>query len=160
MKRFALSAVLTLGIGQAAFAAPAITSPAPPTWQPYFKTHSLDFPEIFRARHPGPNWILSHGTQLHLTSAQVTTEKQLMLGMVTSAKTKVAALQAAYAKYQADAAMPAPALPVITADIDAVGQAQTALGLAMVPYHLKAYAALTPAQQATFQSLVAAPAKG
>jgi len=156
MKRFALSSALALLLGHAAFAAdPAMSqAAAPAAWQLYFRTHSLDFPQIFRSHHPGPNWMLSHAPQLHLTDAQVTVEKQLMLGMVTTTQKDVGALQAAYAKYQADAAMKEPSLQVITVDVDAVGKAQAALGMAMVPFHLKAYAALTPAQKLTYQTLL------
>jgi Spy/CpxP family protein refolding chaperone len=133
---------------------------APPAWQLYFRTHSLDFPQVFRSHHPGPGWILSHNAQLNLTGAQMTIEKQLMLGMVTATRSDVGALQVAYAKYQADAALKEPSLQLITADVDAVGKAQTRLGLAMVPFHLKAYAALTPAQKVTYQMLVSSAPGG
>lgn len=43
-----------------------------------------------------------------------------------------------------------------TADVDAVGKAQTNVGMAMVPYHLKAYAALNSNQQAIFRTIVPA----
>ncbi len=60
--------------------------------------------------------------------------------------------QAAYAKYQLTRRRTN--LPFwIAPDVDAVGKAQTALGIALVPFHLKAYAAFTPAQQITFQIL-------
>jgi hypothetical protein len=87
-------------------------------------------------------------------------EKQLMLGMVTSTRKDVAVLQAASAKYQADAALKEPSLQVITTDVAAVGKAQTALGMVMVPFHLKAYAELTPTQKMTFQTLVSSASKG
>jgi hypothetical protein len=156
MKRFALSSALALLVGHGAFAADSTMSSAavPPTWQLYFKTHSLDFPQVFRSHHLGPDWILSHDVQLHLTGAQMMVEKQLVLEMVTSTRNDVAGLQAAYTKYQADAALKEQSLQVITADVDAVGKAQTALGIAMVPFHFKAYATLTPAQKVTFQTLV------
>ena len=162
MKRFALSSALALLIGHGAFAADSTMSgtAAPSTWQPYFRAHSLDFPQVFRSHHPGPDWILSHDVPLHLTGPQTMVEKQLMLGMVTSTRSDVAALQAAYAKYQADAALKEPSLQVITADVDAVGKAQTALGMAMIPFHFKAYAALTPTQKVTFQTLVSSTPKG
>ena len=62
MKRFALSSALALLIGHGAFAANSTMShTAPPsTWQLYFRTHSLDFPQVFRSHHPGPDWILRH----------------------------------------------------------------------------------------------------
>jgi hypothetical protein len=156
MKRFALSSALALLMGHGAFAADSTMSStaAPPSWQLYFRTHSLEFPQIFRSHHPGPSWILSHDAQLHLTGPEMMAEKQLMLGMVTSTRSDVAALQTAYAKYQADATLKEPSLQVITTDVDAVGKAQTALGMAMVPFHLKAYAVLTPTQKVTFQTLV------
>ena len=162
MKRFALSSALALLIGHGAFAADTTMSSTAtlPTWQLYFRTHSLDFPQVFRSHHPGPDWILSHDVQLHLTGPQMMVEKQLTFGMVTATKSDVAALQAAYAKYQADAALKEPSLQVITADVDAVGKAQTALGMAMIPFHLKAYAALTPTQKVTFQTLVSSTPKG
>jgi Spy/CpxP family protein refolding chaperone len=134
------------------------TAGAAPAWQAYFRAHSLEFPQVFRARHPGPGWILQHAAALHLTAAQVSAETRLKAGMVGAARSAVSGLQAASARYQADAAMTAPSLRVITADIEAVGRAQTRVGLAMVPYHLKAYAVLTPAQKATFQALVKTPA--
>jgi len=40
-------------------------------------------------------------------------------------------------------------------DIEAIGKAQTHLALVMVPYHLKAYAMLNPAQQMLYRKLVA-----
>jgi hypothetical protein len=162
MKRFTLSSALALLIGHGAFAADSTMSStaAPPTWQLYFRTHSLDFPQIFRSHHPGPDWILSHDVQLHLTGPQMMVEKQLMLGMVTSTRSDVATLQAAYAKYQADAELKEPSLQVITADVDAVGKAQTALGTAMIPFHFKAYAELTSTQKVTFQTLVSSTPKG
>ena len=94
MKRFALSSALALLIGHGAFAADLTMSStaAPPTWQLYFRTHSLDFPQVFRSHHPGPEWILSHDVQLHLTGPQMMVEKQLMLGMVTSTRSDVAYL--------------------------------------------------------------------
>ena len=87
-------------------------------------------------------------------------EKQLMLGMVTSTRSDVAVLQTAYAKYQADAALKEPSLQVITTDVEAVGKAQTTLVIAMVQFHLKTYAELTPTQKMTFQTLVSSTPKG
>ncbi|HEY1857834.1 hypothetical protein [Acidocella sp.] len=152
--------IATLG-GQVVQAAAMTTpgaAPGTPSWQSYFRTNSLDFPAVFRARHPGPGWLLQHRAALHLTPAQISADQRLVTGMVQAARTSVTALQATYAKYQADAGVTAPALSTITADVEAVGRAETRVGLAMVPYHLKAYALLTPTQKSIYQTLVATPA--
>jgi Spy/CpxP family protein refolding chaperone len=133
------------------------TDPAASSWQTYFRANSLEFPQIFRARHPGPGWILGHRAQLGLTPSQVVTEQKLAAGMVAAAQASVTRLQAAYGKYQADAALALPSQATIIADIEAVGRAQTHVGRAMVPYHFKAYALLTPEQKTTFRKLVATP---
>ena len=65
------------------------------------------------------------------------------------------ALKQAYEKYATDAAAIAPSLAVIHQDIEAIGKAQTHLAQVMVPYHLKAYAALNPTQQALYRKWVA-----
>jgi hypothetical protein len=129
-----------------------------PSWRTYFRAHSLEFPQIFRARHPGPGWILGHRKQLRLMPSQVVAEQKLAAGMVAAARASVTGLQAAYLRYQADAALARPSQARIIADIKAVGLAQTHVGLAMIPYHFKAYALLTSAQKATFRKLVATPA--
>ncbi|HVE22067.1 MAG TPA: Spy/CpxP family protein refolding chaperone [Acidocella sp.] len=134
------------------------TQAAVPAWQAYFKANSLGFPQIFRTHHPGPGWILARKSQLHLTPTQVTAEQKLAAGMVAAAQASVTRLQAAYAKYHADAAMASPVQETIIADVEAVGRAETRAGLAMVPYHLRAYALLTPEQKATFAELLASPA--
>lgn len=126
------------------------------SWKPYFRAHSLGFPMMFRAHHPGPAWVLGHAKQLELTPAQIKEEKALTMGMVGAAQSTVTTLKAKYAQYQKDAAQLDPDLHKISADIEAVGKAQTNVGMAMVPYHLKAYAALNAKQQAIFRKLVPA----
>lgn len=165
LAKMGCSAVLALLVGMlgstdahaADMTMPAAQAPVP-SWQAYFRANSLGFPQIFRAHHPGPGWILAHKSQLHLTPSQVAAEQKLAAGMVAAAKASVTRLQAAYAKYQADAAMTAPVQATMIADVEAVGRAETRVGLAMVPYHLKAYALLAPEQKATFAELVASPA--
>ena len=82
----------------------------------------------------------------NLTPAQIKQEKMLAMGMLDATKSAVAVLQAKYAQYEKDAAQQNPSLQQITADVHAVGKAQTNVGMAMVPYHLKAYAALNSNQ--------------
>lgn len=59
-----------------------------------------------------------------------------------------------YKKYASDASAAEPSLAVIKKDIEDIGKAQTHLALVMVPYHLKAYAALNPVQQTLYRKLV------
>lgn len=154
-----IPAVIALvAIGPTAFASIKTQSGAATSaaWQPYFRAHSLGFPMIFRANHPGPAWVLGHAKQLGLTPAQTKTEKKLTMEMVDASKAAVATLKAKYADYAKDAAEPNPSLQRIMADIGAVGRAQIKVGGAMIPYHLEAYAALDPDQQAMFRKLVAA----
>jgi hypothetical protein len=147
-----------VAVGPAAFSSTTAQSDqtTAASWKPYFRAHSLEFPMMFRAHHPGPAWVLGHAKQLDLSPAQIKDEKALAMGMVAAAKSAVATLQVKYADYAKDAALPNPALEQITTDIDAVGKAQIGVGTAMIPYHLKAYAVLDARQQALFRKLVAA----
>ena len=151
-------AITLVAIAPTAFAATmAQSGPAMgASWKPYFRAHSLDFPMIFRAHHPGPAWVLGHAKELGLTPAQTKTEKELTMDMVGAAKSAVATLRAKYAAYAKDAAQPNPSSQRITADIKSVGKAQIGVGTAMIPYHLKAYAALDTKQQAMFRKMVPA----
>src|ERR1700761_768824 len=76
--------------GYAADMSMPATQAAVPSWQAYFRANSLEFPQIFRAHHPGPGWILAHKSQLHLTQSQTQGEEKLAAGMVAAAKASVA----------------------------------------------------------------------
>lgn len=123
--------------------------------QKYFASHSFEFSSIFKSYHPGPYWILENAQQFQLSSEQMKQQEELKFGMAKSTITANTALQNAYKKYASDASAEAPSLAVIKQDIEAIGQAQTHLALVMVPYHLKAYSALNPAQQTLYRKLVA-----
>ena len=125
--------------------------------QQYFASHSFEFSTLFKSHHPGPLWILEHAAQLELSAAQTQQQELLKLAMAKGTIAGNAALQAAYRKYAADAAVAEPSLAVMTRDIEHIGRAQTRLALVMVPYHLKAYAALTAAQKTVYRKLAAAP---
>lgn len=152
------AAMALVALGPVAFAATmAQSGPATAaSWKPYFRAHSLGFPMIFRAHHPGPAWVLGHAKELELTPAQKKIEKKLTMGMVGASKSAVATLKAKYADYAKDAAQLNPSLKRITADIEAVGKAQIGVGTAMIPYHLKAYATLDAKQRAMFRKMVPA----
>lgn len=152
------AAIALVAIAPTAFAATIAQSGSAKgaSWKPYFRAHSLDFPMIFRAHHPGPAWVLGHAKELGLTPAQQKTEKELTIHMVGAAKSAVATLKAKYADYAKDAAQPNPSSQQITADIKSVGKAQIGVGTAMIPYHLKAYAALDPHQRAIFRKMIPA----
>ncbi len=152
------AALAFVAIGPSAFAATTAhpTAAKVASWKLYFRSHSLGFPMVFRAHHPGPGWVLRRAKVLNLTPAQIKQEKMLAMGMLDATKSAVAVLQAKYAQYEKDAAQQNPSLQQITADVHAVGKAQTNVGMAMVPYHLKAYAALNPNQQAIFRTIVPA----
>lgn len=123
--------------------------------QAYFTAHSFEFSSIFKSHHPGPYWILEKIKEFQLSSAQIKQQEQLKSGMAKSTIAGNAALKRAYEKYAVDAAATMPLLALINRDIDAIGKAQTHLAQVMVPYHLKAYAALNPDQQAIYRQLVA-----
>ena len=123
--------------------------------QQYFLSHSFEFSSIFKRYHPGPYWILEKTQQFQLSPEQIKDQEDLKFAMAKSTIAGNAALQKAYKKYAADAMMTEPSLSVIQKDIEVIGKAQTRLAQVMVPYHLKAYLALTPAQQTLYRKLVA-----
>lgn len=123
--------------------------------QKYFTSHSFEFSSIFKSHHPGPYWILENVKPLQLSSAQIKQQEDLKFGMAKSTISSNSVLRSAYKKYAADASKVDPSLTVIEQDIAEIGKAQTQLALVMVPYHLKAYAALNPAQQVLYRELVA-----
>lgn len=123
--------------------------------QQYFASHSFEFSSIFKSHHPGPYWILEHVKQLQLSSAQIKQQEELKFGMARSTISGNIALQNAYKKYASDASAIEPSPTLIKHDIEAIGEAQTHLAWVMVPYHLKAYSALNPAQQTLYRALVA-----
>ena len=121
----------------------------------YFLAHSLGFAPIFNLYHHSPGWILRRQKQLKLTDQQITEEKAFKLGMQKSTGADIAALRKAYKTYSKDAARPNPPIALIRKDIEAVGRDETRLGFEMIPYHLKGYDILTPAQQAIYAKLEA-----
>lgn len=121
----------------------------------YFLAHSLGFAPIFNLYHHSPGWILRRRNQLKLTDQQISEEKAFKLGVQKSTLANIAALRKAYKAYSADAARPNPSIALIKKDIDAVGGDETSLGFEMVPYHVKGYKILTPAQKATYATLEA-----
>lgn len=123
--------------------------------QHYFRAHSLEFPATFSARHPGPYWLLKRKSKFNFSDAQMRQEEDLKLGMAKSTVDDEAALQKAYAVYASDSARLNPSVEQITADIDAVGKAQTSLAAEMVVYHVKSYELLNADQKKTYQRLVA-----
>lgn len=123
--------------------------------QQYFASHSFEFSPIFKRYHPGPYWILEKAKQFQLTREQIKAQEDLKFAMAKNTIAGNTALQKAYKKYAADAIVTEPSLAVIQGDIEVIGKAQTHLARVMVPYHLKAYSALTPVQQALYRKLVA-----
>lgn len=132
-----------------------MTMPEKMQAQHYFRAHSLEFPAIFSAHHPGPYWLLQRRSQFKLTDAQMKEEQDLKLGMAKSTVDDEAVLQKAYAVYASDSTMLNPSVEQITSDIDAVGKAQTSLASEMVVYHVKSYELLNAEQKKTYQNLVA-----
>lgn len=133
----------------------AMTAAQKKQGQEYFTAHSFDFSSIFKKHHPGPYWILKKKNQFQLSSAQIKKQDALKNAMAKNTLSGNAALKKAYEKYATDAAATEPSLAGINRDIDAIGKAQTHLAKVMVPYHLEAYRALSPAQQALYRKLVA-----
>ena len=121
--------------------------------QEYFRSHSLGFSSIFKRYHPGPYWILHNAQKLNLTKYQVEQEKKLKYGMAISTITDDMKLQKAYAIYKENAATSMPNEAVIKRAIYNVGKAETRLAWEMVPYHLKGYSMLNPAQKQTYTIL-------
>ena len=121
--------------------------------QKYFRSHSLGFSEIFKRYHPGPYWILHNSKKFDLTKKQIAQEEKLKDGMAISTITDDKKLQKAYAIYKENASAAEPNASVIKRDIYNVGKAETLLAWEMVPYHLKGYSILTPAQRKTYTML-------
>lgn len=93
--------------------------------------------------------------QLQLSSAQIKQQEDLKFGMAKGTISGDNALQSAYKKCAADVSEAEPSLTVIEQDIEDIGEAQTHLALVMVPYHVKAYAAWSPAPQTLYRETVA-----
>jgi Spy/CpxP family protein refolding chaperone len=122
----------------------------------YFRQHSFDFPTVFRAQHPGPDWILQHASDFNLTPGQTTKLEHLRDGMRGAVVQDSAKLKQAYTQYAADARAITPEQRTMLKDVQAVGRAQTELAGAMIPYHLQSYAVLDAAQKKTYERLIAA----
>lgn len=122
--------------------------------QHYFRAHSLGFPATFSAHHPGPYWLLKRKGKFNLTEEQTKQENALKLAMARSTLADEAVLQQASRTYAADSAKPNPSVEQITADIAAVGKAQTSLASEMVVYHVASYALLNQDQKKLYQALV------
>ena len=146
-------AVLVMGIPQAAEAAMSRDANAMEKMHMYFVHHNLGFAQNFYRFHPGPHWDLMNASALHLTAAQIRQEKKLVTGMMQDTKQGVMALKKAYRKYREYAKLPNPSIRVLIHDVQAVGNAQAYLGYEMIPYHLKGYRLLDPAQQAIYHRL-------
>ncbi len=119
----------------------------------YFVHHNFGFARNFYRFHPGPHWDLMNASALHLTAAQIKQEKMLVTGMMQDTKQGVVALKNAYRKYREDAKQPNPSIRVLIHDVQAVGHAQAYLGYEMIPYHIKGYRLLDPAQQVIYHRL-------
>ena len=145
-------AALVMGISQAEAAMSGGTNTMAKIHM-YFPRHSLGFPEYFYQFHPGPHWDLVNASALHLTAAQIKQEKMLEMGMMQDTQRGVMALKNAYRKYGEDAKLPNPSIRALIQDVQAVGHAQTYLGYEMIPYHLKGYRLLDPAQQVIYHRL-------
>lgn len=158
ISRFLLGAGLVMaGIGPAFAAGSSMQSQESRGTETikYFLAHSLGFAPIFNLYHHSPGWILRRRKQIKLTDRQVAEEKAFKLGMQKDTRTDIAVLRKAYTKYSADAARANPSISLIKKDIEIVGRDETRLGFEMVPYHLKGYEILTPAQKATYAKLEA-----
>ncbi len=92
---------------------------------------------------------------LHLTAAQISQEKKLVLGMMQGTKRDIMALQKAYRQYRAEARLPSPSIRALDQDVHAVGRAQADLASVMIPYHIKGYRLLDAAQQGLYHHLSA-----
>ena len=122
----------------------------------YFVQHSLELPHSFRALHPGPDWILQHAADFHMTSEQTARMTALTTDMWNDVVAGNSKLRAAYAQYETDASGETPSESKLKSDLQVVGEAQTHLAGAMIPYHLQAYDVLDAAQRLTFARLVKA----
>ena len=119
----------------------------------YFVHHNFGFARNFYRFHPGPHWDLMNASALHLTAAQIKQEKMLVTGMMQDTKQGVVALKNAYRKYREYAKQPNPSIRVLIHDVQAVGHAQAYLGYEMIPYHIKGYRLLDPAQRVIYHRL-------
>ncbi len=117
--------------------------------------HSYDFPTVFRSHHPGPAWILQHASDFNLTPQQTAAIERLQNGMRSSVAENSAKLKQAYSHYENDSRAPLPDEKAMLDDVHAVGDAQTQLAGAMIPYHLQAYDELDAVQKKTYERLVA-----
>lgn len=145
-------AALTIKIPQAEAAMPGNANAMAKMHQ-YFVGHFLGFAKYFYQFHPGPNWDLMNASALHLTAAQIKLEKTLVMGMMEDTKRGVMALKKAYRRYADDAKKPNPSIRVLIKDVQVVGHAQAYLGYEMIPYHLKGYRLLDPAQRVIYHRL-------
>ncbi|APZ42624.1 hypothetical protein [Acidihalobacter ferrooxydans] len=119
----------------------------------YFVHHNFGFARNFYQFHPGPHWDLMHASALHLTAAQIKREKMLTMSMMHDTKQGIAALKSAYRQYREYAKQPNPSIRVLIHDVQAVGRAQAYLGYEMIPYHMKGYRLLDPAQRVIYHRL-------
>ncbi len=145
-------AALVMGISQAEAGMHARTNTMAKAHM-YFSRHSLGFAEHFYQFHPGPHWDLMNASALRLTAAQIKQEKILETGMMQDTERGIMALKKAYRKYSEDAKLPDPSISVLIRDVQAIGHAQAYLGYEMIPYHLKGYRLLDPAQQVIYHRL-------
>lgn len=122
----------------------------------YFSRHSFGFPRIFYRYHPGPHWDLMHAQALHLTPAQVNEEKMLSMAMMRDTRRGMRILRGAYRRYREDARGPNPSIRTLVRDVRAIGSAQAYLAYEMIPFHLRGYRLLDPAQRALYRHLARA----
>ena len=144
--------MLGIGVSQAEAAMPSNAN-AMEKIHMYFVHHNFGFARNFYQFHPGPHWDLMNASALHLTAEQIKKEKILVIGMMQNTEHGVMALKKAYRKYREEAKRPDPSIKVLTQDVQAVGRAQAYLGYVMIPYHMKGYRLLDPAQQAIYHHL-------
>ena len=145
-------AMLSIGVSPAEAAMPGNAN-AMAKMHMYFVHHNFGFARNFYQFHPGPHWDLMNASALHLTAGQIKQEKMLVMGMMQNTEHGVIALKKAYRKYREEAKLPDPSIRVLTQDVQAVGRAQAYLGYVMIPYHMKGYRLLDPAQQAIYHHL-------
>ena len=121
----------------------------------YFEHHTFNFKSYFYQYHPGPHWDLVNAKKLHLSPAQIKTEKHLVEGMKSDTMRGIRELKAAYRRFKNDAAQSSPKIKinVIIHDVKAVGRAQAFLAYEMVPYHVKGYRLLDHSQRRIYKRL-------
>ena len=125
--------------------------------QQYFTEHSFEFSSLFKSHHPGPYWILAHAKEFQLSPEQLKQQEELKNAMAESTIAGNTALKKAYEKYARDVSSSEPSVAALNSDIEAIGKAQTHLAQVMIPYHLKSYALLNPAQQSLYKKLLPNP---